>query len=242
MSVRTMLPLGKRRLVAAGLTVMTVTAVVALLALVALLPFRAKTALGSGTGGGGCVSTPQPVCTFHNNSATADFGSVSSDGCIFTEAFIQAFDSLTHPGKVNTQSVFLFVSSFDNCNNVQLEAASNSDPTTGAPSFTGTIQFGSKLTTAQVNGTATLFDFIANTTRTATIQLTWQGFGAITHSIDSSHFHAPGFLVNSHFNGTSRAAEVSGTLSDGTTEFAAAPSLTAELDNAKSGTVLITTG
>src|SRR5262249_1534658 len=193
-----------------------------------------------GPGGGGCVSTPQPVCTFHSNNAFAEFGSVSSDGCIFTDGFIQAFASLTHPGKTNSQTVFLFVSRFDFCNNVQLEAASNSDPNTGEVNFTGTAQFDTKLTTAQVTGTATLFDFISNTSQNATINLTWKGFGPTTRSIDSSHFHAPGIIVNSHFNGTTRAAEALGTFLDGSTNVAADPSLNAELSDARSGSVVIT--
>jgi hypothetical protein len=240
MSLRTNVPLGRRRLVAAGLSVATGTAVVAGLVIAAVLLFHAKPALGSGTGpGGGCVASPQPVCTFHGNNATADFGSVSSDGCIFTEGFIQAAESVTRPQKTNAQTVFVFMSSFDSCNNVQLEAASNTDPNTGTPNFTGTIHFGTKLASATVSGTAMLFDFVSNTTLTATINLTWEGFGATTPSVDSSHFHGFGFLINSHFNGNSRAAEASGTLSDGTTNFAAAPTLSAELDDAKSGTVQI---
>src|SRR5262249_444249 len=182
MSPRTIRSLGKRRLVAAGLSVATASAVIALLVIGALTLFHAKTVLGSGTGpgGGGCVSTPQPVCTFHSNNAFAEFGSVSSDGCIFTDGFIQTFARLTHRGKTNSQTVFLFVSRFDFCNNVQLEAASNSDPNTGEVNFTGTAQFDTKLTTAQVTGTATLFDFISNTSQNATINLTWKGFGPTT--------------------------------------------------------------
>src|SRR5262249_12730848 len=140
MSLRTSLPHGNRRLIATGVSVVTGTAVVAGLVIAALLLFNARPVLGSGTGpGGGCVATPQPVCTFHGNNASADFGSVSSDGCIFTEAFIQATESVTRPEKVNAQTVFMFVSSFDYCNFVQLDNASNIDPTTGVPNFTGTI-------------------------------------------------------------------------------------------------------
>jgi hypothetical protein len=239
MSMRTFSLRGKRRLMASILAVVGFTAMVAILAAV-VLHSNVRVALGSGSGGG-CISTTGPVCTFKDNRAFADFGSVSSDGCIFTDAAIQPFQSLTRPGNTTSQSVFVFIEKFDFCNNVPLEEASNFDPTTGAPNFTGTIQFGGTLATATVNGTASMVDLISNTTFTATINVAWQGFGTTTRFIDNSHFRAPNFIVNSHFSGTSRAAEASGTLTDETgTNLATSPTLNAGLDNTRGGTVQIT--
>ncbi len=230
--------LGKRGLVASGLATVALVAVVALLA-VTLLPSNGRTAHASGTGG--CFPTTGPSCTFKNHSAFADFGSVSSNGCIFTDASLQPFESLTRPGNTTSQSVFVFISKFDACNQVQLEAASNIDPNTGVENFTGNIQFGTGLSTATVNGTASMFDFISNTTFTTTINVTWQGFGPTTTSIDNMHVRAPSFIFNSHFHGTSRAAEALGTLTDKTgTNLATPPTLNADLANASSGTVQIT--
>ncbi len=230
MSTRTISSRGKRRLVAGILAVAGFSAVIAILAAV-VLPFNARSALASG---GGCFSTTGPVCTFKDNDAFAHFGSVSSDQCIVTDASLVTFQSLTRPGNTTGQFVDVFISKFDTCHKVLLEAAKNEG-------FTGTVQFGDNLATATVNGTAPMFDFVSNTTFTATINVAWQGFGPTTRNIDSSHMRTPDFIVNTHFNGDSRAAEASGALTDETgTNLATPPTSSAELDNAQGGTVQIT--
>jgi hypothetical protein len=240
MSARGFSLAGTRRLVLGGLALVGLVAVVAVL-LVAVSPFGARVAHGGGTGGGGCVSTSGPVCHFQNNFAFADFGSVSSDGCIFTDASVQTFQSLTRPGNITSQAVIVSVNKFDFCQGTQLESASNIDPTTFLPDFTGTFQMDTQLKTATAAGTAPLFDNTSGALLfTTTIQVTWQGFGATTHSIDSSHFHGLGFIMNSHFNGDSRAAEASGTFTDETgANLATLPTLGADLSNVTSGTVQI---
>jgi hypothetical protein len=74
---------------------------------------------------------------------------------------------------------------------------------------------------------------------TSTINMTWQGFGPTSTFIDNSHIRTPGFLLNSHFMGTSIAAEASGALTDGASNLATAPTFNAVLENASSGTVTI---
>jgi hypothetical protein len=247
---------GKRRWVAGFLALAGCTTMVAVLA-TAFLYFNAKTALGSSSGGGGsCFPTSGPVCTFKNNVAFADFGGVSSGssvssnsgvgggggGCgTFTNVFVQPMQSLTRPGNTASQVVFVSISQYDSCTGMQLVGASNTDPNTFAPDFTGTIQFGTGLSTATVNGTAPMFDFFTGAqVFTTTINVTWQGYGPTGTSIDSSHFRAPGYIVNSHFHGSSRAAEASGTLTDGTgANLATPPTLNADLSNASGGTMLL---
>src|SRR5215469_17581126 len=135
---------------------LSLTAVIAVL-VVTLLVLNTRTAFGSGTGGGGCFSTNGPSCTFKGNNAFADFSSFSSDGCIFTDVNIEPFASLTQPGHVAAQSVFIFLSKYDACNDVELLFATNQDPNTFMPDFTGTVQFGSNLSSATITGTAPMF-------------------------------------------------------------------------------------
>jgi hypothetical protein len=226
----------KARLLATG-AVVSLVAVAALVAFV-VLPSAGRTAHAAtpnSSMGGGCFSPTGPACTFKDNSADAYFQSFSSDGCTLTDASINGFQNLTRPGNMTTQFAFVSMEEVDICNNFNLlKEAFNRD-------FTGTVQVGANLSTATVTGTATMIDFVSNTTFTATINVTWQGFGPTTRTIDSSHYHAPGFIVNSHFNGTSRVAEASGTLSDGTSNFAASPTLLyTELLDSTGGTVQIT--
>lgn len=229
---------GKRRLVVIGLTSVGLTMIVAVLA-VALLAFNARTAYGSGSGGGGCFSTTGPACTFNGHQAYADFNSVSADGCIYSDASVQPFDNFTNPGHVAKQSVFVFFSEYDQCTNTLIEGASNIDPTTGLAVFNGSAQFGDALSSVTVNGTATMFDFYTGSqVSTSTVNLTWKGYGPTSTFMDNSQYRAPGFFMRTHFSGASRSAEVSGVVTDATgTNLAASPSLYASVDDSSGGTV-----
>jgi hypothetical protein len=234
MFARTFSPFGEKRLLAVS-SVVILVAVAALVSLAVLSPAgrTAHAAALNSSSGGGCFATT-PVCTFKQGFADADFGSVSNDGCIVTDAFVNAFQGVTRPGNTTGQFAFVGIEKFDVCNNIPLEEAFSED-------FTGAIQFGSSLSTATVTGSATMFDKVSNTTFTATINVAWQGFGPTTYMIDSLHFRTSGLILNEHSTGTNRAAEAAGTLSDGTTNFAAAPTLNADLGNSAGGSAQITT-
>jgi hypothetical protein len=237
---RMLIPIGKRHrksVLALGLAVVVLVAVVAV---VTVLPGIGRTAHASGSGGGGCVASNGPSCTFKDHSAFADFGSASNDQCsVVTDANVNVFQNLQRPGKTAGQMVFVFISQYD-CNGNTLEGASNFDPNTGAPNFTGTIQFGKDITTASVNGTATMFDFISNTSFTTTINLTFQAYGPTATTIDNSHTRGFGFIVNNHFHGSDRAAEASGTFTnaDGS-NLASAPTFNADMNFTSGGTVIL---
>jgi hypothetical protein len=239
MSVRTG---NKRRILITSLG-LSFTAVVAVL-VVTLLVLNTRTAFGSGTGGGGCFPTNGPSCSFKGNNGFADFSSVSNN-CIFTDVNIEPFASLSQPGHVATQSVFIFISEYDACNKVQLLFASNQDPNTFMPDFTGTLQFGGNLSSATITGTAPMFDQsvccgVGPQLFTTTVNVTLTGYGSTSKSVDSQHFHGQGVIFNSHFNGTNRNAEASGTVTDASgNNLAATPTLDASLNDSSSGTVQI---
>lgn len=77
-----------------------------------------------------------------------------------------------------------------------------------------------KLTTASVSGSGLpakkcTFDAMGNETgctdTTVDVSATWTGEGPITRSVSNFHMKTAGFSMNSHFNGTSRAATATGT-------------------------------
>ena len=235
MSSRTLGLSSPHRLLAGGLAGAMLVAVVSVLAATAL---NSRTAMGSGPGG--CFATTGPACTFKDHVAFADFGSVSPDKCNFTDAFVNPFEALTSPGRAATTVVFVSVMKF-NCLTNTFESASNIDPATGNPVFNGTVQFGTNLDTAAINGSAPMYDASSGLqTFTSTINVTWQGFGPTSSFIDTSHFRSPGLMVNSRFMGTSRMAIASGVITDETSaNLASAPSLNADLENDSSGTVFL---
>jgi hypothetical protein len=231
---------GKRRLAIVGITTVGVTALVAVLAFAALA-LHVRPAYGSGTGPGGCygTTTTGPACTVKGHQAYADFSSIGSDGCTYTDTFIQVFDSVTTPGKTASQMVLTGITQYD-CSGNLVESAYNTDPNTFAPNFTGSIQFGSGVSTATVNGTAVMYDSVTGAQFTSTINVTWKGYGPTTTYIDSSIIRSPGFYMNNHFHGSSRQAEASGVITDASgTNLATPATLNASLDDGTSGTVQI---
>lgn len=233
---RTISSFGTRRVLASAVTVAMLAAAMAVLGATALA-LNARTAAGAG--GGGCFSAPGPVCTFRSDVALADFGSVGADGCTVTEAFVNAFNSLTSPGHNATTDVFVAVAKFNVCTKTLLESASNFDPATGNPVFNGTVHFGPNLDSAAISGSAPMFDDMTGAqVFTSSINLAWQGFGPTSTFINGFHIRMPGLLLNSHSMGTSRQAEASGLVTDATgTNLANLPTLNASLEDDSSGTV-----
>ncbi len=230
-------PLRTRRL-AVGITTAIMLAAVVLAAFVAT---GGRTALGAGGGGGPCPPAPGPGCTFKSINAFADFGTVSADGCMFTDASVQSFEALSSPGHSALTIVFVSISTFDNCTGT-FQTYVNFDPTSsGFPIFNGTALFGTKLDTASVNGSAPMFDINTGLQAfTSNVSVVWTGFGPTTTFIDSFHVRTTGFLFNAHSNSTSRGAEATGTITDiaGNND-ASVPTLNAELQNATQGSVSI---
>jgi hypothetical protein len=226
---------GKQRLVALGLSALGLTAVAAVLA-VMFLGFNTRTAFGSGSGGGGCFSTSGPVCTFKGHQASADFGSVSSDGCVYTDAYVSPFENLTSPDKVTSQTVYVSIYQWNSCTGAMIMSADNMDPNSWMPAFTGTVQFDNQ--SASVNGTATMYDYSGNQAFTTTINVSWKGYGPSGTFIDSSHYRSPGFLMSTHYTGVSQEAEASGVITDQSgANLASLATLNATLNNDSGGTV-----
>lgn len=226
---------GKRRLVAVGLSALGLTAVAAVLA-VMFLGFNTHPAFGSGSGGGGCFSTSGPACTFKGHQAYADFGGVSADGCVFTDAYVSPFESLTSPSRTASQTVYISISQWNYCTGEQVMGADNMDPTSWMPAFTGTVQFDSH--SASINGTATMYDYSGGQSFTTTINVSWKGYGPTSTFVDSQHYRSPGFIMSTHDTGVSQAAEASGNFTDQSgANLAATPTLNAGLTNDSGGTV-----
>jgi hypothetical protein len=240
MSERNVSSSGKRRLAVVGITSVGVTALVAVLAFAALaLHVRPAYGSGSGGGGGGCYNVSGPTCTFSGHQAYAGFGTVGSDGCTYTSAYVQAYDNLTSPGRTATQTVFISFSKWS-CDGSYIAYGDNMDWNTGLPNFTGTLKFDSATSTVTIDGTANMTDYSTNTPFTSTINLTWKGYGPTTTFIDNSHIRMPGFLMNSHFSGSSQMAEASGAITDATgTNVATPATLDASTNDDSGGTVQI---
>jgi hypothetical protein len=77
------------------------------------------------------------------------------------------------------------------------------------------------------------------TDTTLDVNLTWAGFGNISRIGAHEHFHGPGFIVSSHFKGTHREAEVSGSITDGSIDFTGGETAFGIIFEARQGEVTI---
>ena len=241
--------LSKGRLVAAGFIVAVLIVVASVLAVRALpggQTAHAASASGvspnSGGGGGGCVSSTTPVCTFHGNGADAFFSSSSPDGCVQTNGSLFAAENVTHspPGPgVSGTTALVFISQFNVCIGTDLLEASG---------FASGVNFQfSRLDSASLNAAIPATDNLTGNPLTVNVNLTWQGIGGTSTSMDNNHFFSPGFIEITHFVGSSRAAIVTGSISFGTTSFASPNSggggggggLSGDLTSSKNGTIQI---
>jgi hypothetical protein len=215
---------------------------VAILCLAAVAVIGVRSVLGAGGGGGLCQpNSAGPACTVKAHNAFADFQTVSTDGCIFSDTSIEAFESMARPGQGTGLAVFINTFSFDNCAGQMVDAASNIDPATGNPLFTGTATFSTPLNTASASGSAPMFDGTGTQLFTTTVSVSWQAFGPTTTYIDSFHSHVAGvYVTSSHTNSSTRGAIGSGLITDiNGNNTAATPTLNALVQNAISGSVLV---
>jgi hypothetical protein len=219
------------------LAIITVVAVMGLVA--GGLFYTHQQASAAGAGCDVSASQGTPTCTYHGLTAFAVFDSLSADGCIETYVDVLASQGFeTYPAFVSSRGsgVQLFIDLYDNCNQVQLDEAFGQ-----ADNVDFTID--KTLNTATLNATVTVtsYDSPDQATYPVTVNLAWQGYGAITHTTMSSNQHTSAWTMNTHFNGDNRSADATGTVASATiANYAPAPATTAYLENATGGEVYLT--
>ena len=174
---------------------------------------------------------------FSGDTARASFTSVDPSGCITTDVLVFANDTLSQspPGNGDRNSgVTLFISQVDTCNFILLMDAFGFAFIAPAD-----FQVSSQLNSATLNATINVEDFVSGNTFDVFVNLTWTGSGPLSR--DSSKFHSqtPHCQFHSSFKGSSRFAEASGTVSDGTVNFTPDPSWDGGLISAKGGQMTI---
>ncbi len=183
--------------------------------------------------GGSCESTSTvPTCTFSGHNGVARFERDSD--CAFTNMWVYVSDNFTRSGASTRQGSYLWLvtDTYSNCTGSYTSWGWGADDA-------ATVQFSATANSLTVHGTIDVQMYNSDGTSTTTtypVDLTWRYFGTPGRSVNSFHHQSPGVITDGHYNGTSGNAIVSGTLSDGTTNFAATPSTDAEELNADSGT------
>jgi hypothetical protein len=171
------------------------------------------------------------VSHFRGQAGQARF--TSSDGCIQTNVEVFIIDNtFPKPPADSGWEAAVAIRQSDFCTGTQLMDAFG---TLAEQDFLvkGNLEYATLNTAINVSDSVSGFSF------EVIVDLTWTGTGDLSSSNEHFHMVFPDFIVNGHFKGTGRPAEVSGSVSDGTTNFTPAPSLFAEFGSFKSGTVQI---
>jgi hypothetical protein len=206
-------------------TIMKVFAVIALIA--ATFSYSSNASAG---GGGGSPSR------YKGLGASAFFSSVDESGCIFTQTSVFANEQTvrSQPGPSSPMSfVSVFISMYDSCTGTQLFSA-DGWALLAAPD----LEVSRQLDSATLNATITMFEYVSGGTFDVYVNLAWAGVSPIGHEMSQFHYRFDGCQQKSQNNGTFRLAQVSGSVSDGGTEYASAQFTDARIFSSKGGTII----
>lgn len=223
---------------------LTAGLVVASLVLVSTLTLAALNlhhvhAAGTGGGGGGYGFGCAPLngastCHFSGATAYAEYVQYpDSSGCIYSSAGMMVFDNLQSDqpgGPTGSPTLYVSIFKYDMCNYNVLEDGYG---------YTTAVDFkhDAALQSASVSATMQISDPYTSTPPiNVTVNLTWKGVGSVTSLLDTYQLRTASTLYRTHFKADNRMAVVSGTLSDGTANFAATPTMST-LYNAQGGTL-----
>jgi len=182
----------------------------------------------AGGGGGGTFK-------LKGQTANAHFSNVDQSGCIYTDIYIYASEEVvsTQPGPGTPSSgASVSIYQFDTCTGTQLLGADGFVPLTESD-----FQVSKKLESAGLNTTVTVFDYLSGSSYNVSVALNWSAISPIGRQTSQSHYQFAGCHQKYNSNGTFRFAQVSGSVSDGVTDFAASPFADASISSVKTGSV-----
>jgi hypothetical protein len=180
---------------------------------------------------------------FTDETAFAQFSSLDPSGCVATTVIVAAGKFFSHlrpapdqplgkPDQVRQAGVL--VAKFDSCTDTLLLDARGTKLVDQK-----TFEVSSQLTSAKLTTSFNVHDFVSNSNFDVSVDVTWSDAGPLVSSRDNIHFDfGSGCKGVTHFSDLSRLANVSGTVSDGATNFT--PEATqGVLDSGKEGQVLL---
>lgn len=221
--------------------IITAITLLAIVGLVAGGLFYARQKAYAAPGVGCDVNAQQntPTCTYNGLTAAMNLNSWSPDGCIVTYVNVIASQGFTNNPSFSLQSgngVDVMIIQNDYCNQVELSLATGQ-----ANNINFTAD--SSLNTASLNTTVTVTDWDSPTQATypVTVNLTWQGIGPSGRTISSTQSIAGSWVFNTRYNGTTRSAQVSGSITSDTMLLnETTPNLDGMLSNATGGQIFVT--
>jgi hypothetical protein len=169
------------------------------------------------------------ISVFHVKGKTvqAGFDSYDASGCVETSAYVVGDLGLSG----SDAAAYVSVSRYDYCTGAYLYADGSTTQIN--------LQVDNKLDASSLTATIPVYDYYNDVSFNLAVNLAWTATGPASTYSDHSTFRGPGYKNVSSFRGTFRPAEATGSISDGTTNFAPNASYWAEIDKIKSGSVSI---
>lgn len=175
------------------------------------------------------ASSKVSVVNLRGPLVNALFTTFDQTGCIETDTFVTAnmptYQQL--PGRpVTTVIAGISIFEYDACTDTTiLQAVGDSE------SFpAGSLQVSKQLDRATLTGTLTLTNIDTNATFDVDINVAWTGTSVIHRDdVNSNDFYGGGCHVLDRWKGSGRTAAAVGSVSDGITNFTAAPTQNAEI-------------
>lgn len=162
------------------------------------------------------------VTHYQSRGVMASAGWYNSVGCIDTNTSINVADMTTKVGGPPTESAVLFLNiwQWDTCNFTILRNIFETvslDP--------NDLIGSKKLDGATLVTNVTAYDYVTSSDVELTLSIDWVGDGDVFHGQYQDRNWFGGQLISTRANGSVRSATISGTVSDGTTDYAAGSAL-----------------
>jgi hypothetical protein len=174
--------------------------------------------------------------SFKGQFAEAIFSTFDETGCIETFAYVAAQEGKVKVDGGPAVDSFALVNliQFNHCEGEFLLDALGFG--TQAPDE---FIIDKKLNQATLTTTIVVFEFVTGTTFPVDVNVAWTGVGETSTVKDHFQIKEPGFKLNSHFMGTFRQAQASGTVTGMGINFTPAPAIFAQMGNQEVGEVQI---
>lgn len=175
------------------------------------------------------------IFKFSGRNAQAFFYSESDCVATFVAVFANEGRFQSPPGPPGQGSfASIFIDQFDFCTGESLLIA-DGFKTLEESEFTIDRQ----LSSASLNTSTEMFDFVSGTPFTVDVNVNWTGTGDLFRQSFMSKFQSPHCKFMDRFRGTFRNAEASGVVTDSTTNFTPVPTSGASLGQSTSGSLVI---
>ena len=188
------------------------------------------------------ASQPAMVFTMRGQFAGAGFTSFDTSTCTSTNVYVFGGDAIVRsgPGSTNpSQGAGVFIEQDNPCANPNMPTVLLAAGGFASPADFQVCCTSQKLSSATLNATVPVTDFVSGSSFTVVVHLSWTGSGGLSSTSSHGVFKSPGLTIINRFNETIRLATAAGTVSNGTTNFTPAASQNAQIASVKDGVVEI---